>query len=309
VLGLEALLGQRVIGQRQAMAAIAQRVRTGRAQLEDPDKPRAVFLFVGPSGVGKTETALALAELLYGGERKLISINLSEYQEAHGVSALKGSPPGYVGYGEGGVLTEAVRRNPYSVVLLDEAEKAHPDVLELFYQVFDKGVMDDAEGREVDFRHCVIILTGNAGAELIHQACGGRDAAAWPDTGALEQALHPGLARVFKPALLARMKVVPFYPVSDASLQAIVRLKLERVAARVAQNHQAGFDYDEGVVAAIQARCTEVDCGARNVDHILNGTLLPALAERVLQRMADGQPLQRLHVGTDAAGDFVTTAQ
>jgi type VI secretion system protein VasG len=309
VLGLEALLGQRVVGQRQAMAAIAQRVRTGRAQLEDPDKPRAVFLFVGPSGVGKTETALALAELLYGGERKLISINLSEYQEAHGVSALKGSPPGYVGYGEGGVLTEAVRRNPYSVVLLDEAEKAHPDVLELFYQVFDKGVMDDAEGREVDFRHCVIILTGNAGAELIHQACGGRDAAAWPDTEALEQALHLGLARVFKPALLARMKVVPFYPVSDASLQAIVRLKLERVAARVAQNHQAGFDYDEGVVAAIQARCTEVDCGARNVDHILNGTLLPALAERVLQRMADGQPLQRLHVGTDAAGDFVTTAQ
>ena len=310
VLGLQALLAQRVIGQDHALAAIAQRVRTGRAQLQDPDKPRAVFLFVGPSGVGKTETALALAELLYGGQRKLITLNLSEYQEAHAVSALKGSPPGYVGYGEGGVLTEAVRRNPYSVLLLDEAEKAHPDVLELFFQVFDKGEMDDAEGRAVDFRHCVIILASNAGAGLIRQACLGSDEQAWPDADSLAEALHPHLARVFKPALLGRMAVVPYYPLSDASLRRIVAMKLERIAARVARNHQASLEWGDSLVAAIQARCTEVDSGARNVDHLLDATLLPTLAEQVLQRMAGGQPLQRLRVGTDdATGDFTCTAQ
>ncbi|MDZ5456000.1 type VI secretion system ATPase TssH [Azohydromonas lata] len=310
VLGLQALLARHVIGQDHALAAIAQRVRTGRAQLQDPDKPRAVLLFVGPSGVGKTETALALAELLYGGRRNLITLNLSEYQEAHAVSGLKGSPPGYVGYGEGGVLTEAVRRNPYSVLLLDEAEKAHPDVLELFFQVFDKGEMDDAEGRAVDFRHCVIILASNAGAGLIRQACLGGDGHAWPDANSLAEALHPHLARVFKPALLARMAVVPYYPLSDASLRHIVGLKLDRIAARVARNHQASLEWGEGLIAAIQARCTEGDGGARNVDHLLDATLLPTLAEQVLQHMAGGQPLRRLHVGTDeATGGFTCTAQ
>mgnify|MGYP002040696605 FL=1 len=213
VLELQPLLAERVIGQDHALHAIAQRVRTARAGLEDPNKPKGVFLFVGPSGVGKTETALAVADILYGGERKLVTINMSEYQEAHSVSGLKGSPPGYVGYGEGGVLTEAVRRQPYSVVLLDEIEKAHPDVLELFFQVFDKGVMDDAEGREIDFRNTLIILTSNVGSSAIMQACLNKAADERPDPEALQELLAPQLYKAFKPAFLGRMKTIAYYPV------------------------------------------------------------------------------------------------
>ena len=309
VLNLQPTLQARVIGQDHALHAIAQRVRTARANLEDPNKPKGVFLFAGPSGVGKTETALALAEALYGGEKKLVTINMSEYQEAHSVSGLKGSPPGYVGYGEGGVLTEAVRRNPYSVVLLDEVEKAHPDVLELFFQVFDKGVMDDAEGREIDFRNTVIILTSNVGSQQIMQACLNKTPDELPPADALAEALRPVLFKSFKPAFLGRMKVVPFYPISDEVLEQIIRLKLDRIGARVGANHKASFDYDDKLVEAVLARCTEVDSGARNVDHILSGTLLPEVAESVLAQMAEGKAIARIKVSAAKNGDFKYTIQ
>ncbi len=304
VLSLQDLLAERVIGQDHALDAIAQRVRTASANLEDPNKPRGVFLFVGPSGVGKTETALALADILYGGERKLVTINMSEYQEAHSVSGLKGSPPGYVGYGEGGVLTEAVRRNPYSVVLLDEIEKAHPDVLEMFFQVFDKGTLDDAEGREIDFRHALIILTSNVGSSAVMQACLNQEAQALPDADALAELLRPQLYKAFKPAFLGRVKVVPYYPISDDVLVQIIELKLERIRARIADNHRAAFSWDESLVDAVLARCTEVDSGARNVDHILNGTLLPELAQHVLGRIAQGERIEQIAVRALESGEF-----
>ena len=304
VLSLNDLLAERVIGQDHALDAIAQRVRTASANLEDPNKPRGVFLFVGPSGVGKTETALALADILYGGERKLVTINMSEYQEAHSVSGLKGSPPGYVGYGEGGVLTEAVRRNPYSVVLLDEIEKAHPDVLEMFFQVFDKGTLDDAEGREIDFRHALIILTSNVGSSAVMQACLNQDPEAVPDADALAELLRPQLYKAFKPAFLGRVKVVPYYPISDDVLVQIIELKLGRIRARIADNHRAVFTWDESLVDAVLARCTEVDSGARNVDHILNGTLLPELAQHVLGRIAQGERIEQIAVRALESGEF-----
>lgn len=301
---LAALLAERVIGQDHALEAVAQRVRTASARLEDPNKPRGVFMFAGPSGVGKTETALALADILYGGEKKLVTINMSEYQEAHSVSGLKGSPPGYVGYGEGGVLTEAVRRNPYSVVLLDEVEKAHPDVLEMFFQVFDKGEMDDAEGRVIDFRNTLIILTSNVGSSQIMQACLNKPAEEMPVADELAEALRPVLFKHFKPAFLGRMKVVPYYPISDAVLESIIKLKLGRIRDRVSANHKAQFEWTPAVVETILARCTEVDSGARNVDHIINGTLLPAIAGAVLDRMIDGQVMARVKVGVSKGGDF-----
>ncbi|MDF3852380.1 type VI secretion system ATPase TssH [Achromobacter denitrificans] len=304
VLQLQPLLAERVIGQDHALHAIAQRVRTARAGLEDPDKPKGVFLFVGPSGVGKTETALALADILYGGERKLVTINMSEYQEAHSISGLKGSPPGYVGYGEGGVLTEAVRRQPYSVVLLDEIEKAHPDVLELFFQVFDKGVMDDAEGREIDFRNTLIILTSNVGSSAIMQACLNKPADERPSPEQLSELLAPQLYKAFKPAFLGRMKTVPYFPVDDDALAHIIGLKLGRIARRVQATHRAAFEWDEALVEAVLARCTEVDTGARNVDHILNGTLLPEIAEQVLGKMAQGEGIARIRVSADKNGEF-----
>ncbi|MEG3788846.1 type VI secretion system ATPase TssH [Lysobacter sp. CCNWLW3] len=304
VQNLAPLLAERVIGQDHALEAVAQRVRTATAKLEDPNKPRGVFMFVGPSGVGKTETALALADILYGGERKLITINMSEYQEAHSVSGLKGSPPGYVGYGEGGVLTEAVRRQPYSVVLLDEVEKAHPDVLEMFFQVFDKGMMDDAEGREIDFRNTLIILTSNVGSPQIMQACLNKPKEQTPEAGALADALRPILMKSFKPAFLGRLKVVPYYPISDDVLVQIIELKLQRIRDRVASNHKATFAWDESLVDAVLQRCTEVDSGARNVDHILNGTLLPEIAENVLARMIDGGKIETITVGADETGGF-----
>lgn len=309
VVNLQAMLDERILGQRHASGVVAQRVRTARANLDDPDKPKGVFLFVGTSGVGKTETALALADILYGGERKLVTINMSEYQEAHSVSGLKGSPPGYVGYGEGGVLTEAVRRNPYSVVLLDEAEKAHPDVLELFFQVFDKGVMDDAEGRQIDFRNTIIILTSNTGSSQLMQACLNKPAAELPTPDGLAELLRPSLMKHFKPAFLGRLTVVPFYPIGDEVLANIIRLKLARIAARVRDNHKAAFEFDEALVAAVLARCTEVDSGARNVDNVLNGTLLPEIADSVLARMAEGGGIARVKVGATKAGKFKYTVE
>ena len=304
VLKLKDLLEERVLGQSYAIEAVAQRVRTSRANLDDPNKPKGVFLFVGPSGTGKTETALALADVLYGGERKLITINMSEYQEAHSVSGLKGSPPGYVGYGEGGVLTEAVRRNPYSVVLLDEVEKAHPDVMELFFQVFDKGVMEDAEGREIDFKNTIIILTSNIGSSALMNACLNKTAEELPTPEALEEMLRPHLMKQFKPAFLGRLKVIPYFPITDDVLVQIIELKLGKIQQRIAVNHKAEFAYDEALVEGVLARCTEVDSGARNVDNILNGTLLPEIAESVLAKMAEGTVISTINVSATPEGKF-----
>ena len=304
VMRLQSMLDERILGQSHASHAVAQRVRTARANLDDPNKPKGVFLFVGTSGVGKTETALALADILYGGERKLVTINMSEYQEAHSVSGLKGSPPGYVGYGEGGVLTEAVRRNPYSVVLLDEVEKAHPDVMELFFQVFDKGVMDDAEGRQIDFRNTIIILTSNVGSSQMMAACLNKPLNEVPTPEQLAELIRPQLMKHFKPAFLGRLAVVPFYPIRDEVLTNIIRLKLDRIKARVLDNHRARFEYDDALVSAVLSRCTEVDSGARNVDNILNGTLLPEIADSVLARMAEGGAITRVKVGATRAGKF-----
>ena len=300
ILTLEQQLSSRVVGQDHAIHAISLRIRTARANLEDPDKPKGVFLLAGTSGVGKTETAIALAETLYGGERNLITINMSEYQEAHTVSSLKGSPPGYVGYGEGGVLTEAVRRKPYSVVLLDEVEKAHPDVLELFFQVFDKGVLEDGEGREIDFRNTMILLTSNTGTEVIMQACMGSETP--PASDALNDLLRPHLQAVFKPAFLGRCTVIPYYPLRDENLRRIVRLKLDKIMRRVKSNHGADFVYDEALIEAITARSTEVDSGARAIDGILTGGLLPQMAQGILSRLAQREHVSHIHASVTADG-------
>ena len=302
VLGLKDRLEQRVIGQAHGLEAIAQRIRTARAQLTDPRRPIGVFLLVGPSGVGKTETALTLADTLYGGERNLVTINMSEYQEAHTVSTLKGSPPGYVGYGEGGVLTEAVRRKPYAVVLLDEVEKAHPDVMELFYQVFDKGMLEDAEGREIDFKNTVILLTSNTATDTIMKLCADPDTK--PEPEALVEAIRPELIKVFKPALLGRMVVVPYYPISDDVMKQIIKLQLGRIEDRLQENHGAKFTYDDGVVKEIANRCKEVESGARNVDHILTRTLLPEMSGEFLARMAEGATVSQVHISVSDDGKF-----
>jgi type VI secretion system protein VasG len=302
VLGLRSRLEQRVIGQAHALEAITQRIKTARAALTDPRRPVGVFLLVGPSGVGKTETALTLADMLYGGEKNLVTINMSEYQEAHTVSSLKGSPPGYVGYGEGGVLTEAVRRKPYSVVLLDEVEKAHPDVMELFYQVFDKGMLEDGEGREIDFKNTVILLTSNTATDTIMKLCADPDTR--PEPEALVEAIRPELIKVFKPALLGRMVVVPYYPISDEVMRAIIKLQLSRIESRLDENHGAKFSYDDTVVKEILNRCKEVESGARNVDHILTRTLLPEMSGEFLSRMAAGETVGRVHVSVSNDGKF-----
>lgn len=302
VLSLKARLEQRVIGQSHGLEAISQRIRTARANLTDPRRPVGVFLLVGPSGVGKTETALTLADTLYGGERNLITINMSEYQEAHTVSSLKGSPPGYVGYGEGGVLTEAARRKPYSVVLLDEVEKAHPDVMELFYQVFDKGQLEDGEGREIDFKNTVILLTSNTGTDTIMKLCADPDT--MPEPEGLVEALRPELLKVFKPALLGRMVVVPYYPISDTVMREIIKLQLGRIGQRLLENHGATFAYDEEVISEIANRCKEVESGARNVDHILTRTLLPEMSGAFLARMAAGQAVSEVCVSVNERGAF-----
>ncbi|GAB2863233.1 type VI secretion system ATPase TssH [Pseudoduganella ginsengisoli] len=304
VRALQETLQARILGQPHAMAAVAQRLKGSAAGLADPDKPRAVFLFAGPSGTGKTETALALAEALYGGERKVVTIHMNEYQEAHSVSGLKGSPPGYVGFGEGGVLTEAVRRNPYCVLLLDEFEKAHPDVAELFFQVFDKGVLDDAEGRTVDFRHAVIIATSNAGSGAIAQACAGLQGLDRPSPDDLEALARPALLQHFKAALLGRMHVVPFYPIADDVLERIIGMRLERVARRIHAVHAASFTWDTAVVALLLARCTQLDAGVRHIDRIIDGVLLPGLAEALLARMGDGASVSAIRIGVDGASQF-----
>jgi len=302
ILSLQSLLGNRVIGQSYALDVISQRIQTSRASLDDPNKPVGVFMLVGPSGVGKTETALALSDLLYGGEHNLITINMSEFQEAHTVSTLKGSPPGYVGYGEGGVLTEAVRRRPYSVVLLDEVEKAHPDVLELFYQVFDKGNMEDGEGRQIDFKNNIIILTTNACTDQLMKLCADPETA--PSPAALVQALKPELNKIFKPAFLGRMVVVPYYPVRDEALKKIITLKLGKIQRRIQENHKIGLSYDAQLVDEVARRCTEVESGARNVDNILTNSLLPDISRQILGRMAEGEKLQAIHVGIGPDGAF-----
>ena len=305
VLALKDRLEQRVIGQSHALEAIAQRIRTARAGLTDPRRPVGVFLLVGPSGVGKTESALTLADTLYGGEKNLVTINMSEYQEAHTVSSLKGSPPGYVGYGEGGVLTEAVRRKPYSVVLLDEVEKAHPDVMELFYQVFDKGMLEDGEGREIDFKNTVILLTSNTATDTIMKLCADPDTK--PEPEPLVEAIRPELVKVFKPALLGRMVVVPYYPISDEVMREIIKLQLGRIETRLNENHGAKFSYDDAVVGEIANRCKEVESGARNVDHILTRTLLPEMSGEFLSRMASGTAVGRVHVAVSGDGKFQYT--
>lgn len=303
VLSLKGLLAARVIGQDHALGAIAQRISTARAGMDDPGKPVGVFMLVGPSGVGKTETALALADLLYGGERNVITINMSEYQEAHTVSSLKGSPPGYVGYGEGGVLTEAVRRRPYSVVLLDECEKAHPDVLELFYQVFDKGMMEDGEGREIDFKNTIIILTSNAGTDLLMKLTADPETTPSPD--GLAKALKPELNKIFKPAFMGRLVTVPYFPLRDEAMKTIVTLKLGKIQRRILENHKIELTYAPEVVGEVAKRCTEVESGARNVDNILTNTMLPDISRYLLSRMADRQKPTSIHVSVAENGSFV----
>jgi type VI secretion system protein VasG len=294
VLKLADTLSKRIIGQRHALEMIARRIQTARAGLDNPGKPVGVFLLAGTSGVGKTETALALAESLYGGEQNIITINMSEYQEAHTVSTLKGAPPGYVGYGEGGVLTEAVRRKPYSVVLLDEVEKAHPDVHELFFQVFDKGWMEDGEGRVIDFKNTLILLTTNAGTDLITRLCADRDAMPAPDD--IAAALRAPLLQVFPPALLGRVVTIPYYPLSDEMLGAIIRLQLGRIERRIADGHKIPFSYSERVVELIASRCTELESGGRMIDAILTNTLLPAISDEFLRRLLEQRPAQAVRV-------------
>ncbi|MDR1497378.1 MAG: type VI secretion system ATPase TssH [Puniceicoccales bacterium] len=294
ILHLADNLEKRIIGQRHALEAIAKRIQTSRAGLDNPKKPIGVFLLAGTSGVGKTETALALAETLYGGEQNVITINMSEFQEAHTVSTLKGAPPGYVGYGEGGVLTEAVRRRPYSIVLLDEVEKAHPDVHEIFFQVFDKGWMEDGEGRLIDFKNTIILLTTNAGTDVIATAC--KDPDLIPDVEGITKMLRPALLKVFPPALLGRLVTVPYYPLGDEILRAIIKLQLDRIVKRIADNHAITFSYDENVIAHVAARCTENESGGRMVDAILTQTLLPDISRELLNRQFDGKSVKNIHV-------------
>jgi type VI secretion system protein VasG len=302
VLTLREKLEERIIGQGHALEAIAQRIRTARANLVDPRRPIGVFLMVGPSGVGKTETALALADILYGGDRNMVVINMSEYKEDHKISRLTGSAPGYVGYGEGGVLTEAVRRKPYSIVLLDEVEKANVAVQEIFYQVFDKGTLQDDKGQEVDFKNTIILLTSNVGTDTIMKVCADPDTR--PDSAGLAAALRPDLLKAFKPALLGRLTLVPYFPLGDEVMRGIIKLQMGRIGERVRANYRATFTYDEALVATIAGRCKEVESGARNVDHILTGTLLPEISREFLARMAEGQPVSSVHVGVDGAGKF-----
>ncbi len=294
ILNLADLLSKRVVGQDHGLKMIAKRIETNRAKLDNPSKPIGVFMLAGPSGVGKTETALALAEVLYGGEQNMITINMSEFQEAHTVSTLKGAPPGYVGYGEGGRLTEAVRRRPYSVVLLDEVEKAHPDVHEIFFQVFDKGVMEDGSGRRIDFKNTLIILTTNAGTDMIMDAA--QRGTERPDSEQLATELKPSLLQVFPPALLGRIVTIPYYPLSGDMLGGIVRLQLSRIGKRITDNHDAKFVYDDAVVEKIVSMCNDPDSGGRMVDNIVTNTLLPALARQILNKAVAGEEIAEARV-------------
>jgi len=300
VLQLAETLNKRVIGQRHALDMIARRIQTSRARLDNPNKPIGVFLLAGPSGVGKTETGLALAEALYGGEQNIITINMSEFQEAHSVSTLKGSPPGYVGYGEGGILTEAVRRKPYSVVLLDEVEKAHPDVHEIFFQVFDKGWMEDAEGRQIDFRNTLILLTTNVGTDLVMGLC--QDPDLMPEPEGIATALREPLLKTFPAALLGRLVAIPYYPLNDEMLAAIIRLQLGRIVRRIEDNHRIPLTFSDEVVTLIAARCAEVESGARVVDAILTHSVLPEIGRELLIRGMDGRAVTGVTIGVDDDG-------
>lgn len=302
IINLGNVLGERVIGQQHALEAIAENIRTSRAGLTDPRKPIGVFFMVGSSGVGKTETALALADLLYGGEQNITTINMSEFKEEHKVSMLLGSPPGYVGYGEGGVLTEAVRRKPYSVILLDEMEKAHPGVQDIFYNLFDKGTIKDGEGRDIDFRNTVIIMTSNAGEEHIRAMCASEEELPEPDV--LLDNFRPQLLNYFKPAFLGRTTVIPYYPLGDEDLLKICKINMGRIEKRVREHYDADFSYHEDVMLHIVARSQEVDTGARNIENILTRTMLPELASECLSRMANDEEISKLHVGVTEAGDF-----
>ncbi|MBQ0946261.1 type VI secretion system ATPase TssH [Ideonella sp. 4Y16] len=304
ILRLGETLGQRVIGQQHGLDMIAKRIQTSRARLDNPNKPIGVFMLCGTSGVGKTETALALAESLYGGEQNVITINMSEFQEAHTVSTLKGAPPGYVGYGEGGILTEAVRRRPYSVVLLDEVEKAHSDVHELFFQVFDKGRMEDGEGRMIDFKNTIILLTSNVGSELIMNMC--KDPELLPDPDSLAEALQEPLMKVFPPALLGRIVTIPYYPLSNEMLAKIIRLQLGRIKKRVEENHRIPFEFDDAAVSLIVSRCNNAEAGGRIIDAILTNTVLPKISIEYLGRMARGEELKVIRLGA-ADGEFTYT--
>jgi type VI secretion system protein VasG len=301
VLNLADILNRRIVGQSHGLQMIARRIETNRARLDNPSKPIGVFLLCGPSGVGKTETALALAESLYGGEQNIITINMSEFQEAHTVATLKGAPPGYVGYGEGGRLTEAVRRRPYSVVLLDEIEKAHPDVHEIFFQVFDKGVMEDGQGRRIDFRNTLILLTSNVGTEMIMDAAKRPNP---PDAATLAVALKPALLEVFPPALLGRVVTIPYYPLSPAMLAGIVRLQLKRVGARIAEHHKATFEADDSAVEMIVSMCNDPDSGGRVIDNVITNTILPALSREILKRQLAREPIASVNVAAEN-GQFV----
>jgi type VI secretion system protein VasG len=302
VLHLKEAMEQRIVGQPHALEAVAEAIRTSRAGLTDPRKPIGVFLMVGTSGTGKTETALTLADLLYGGEQNMTVINMTEFKEEHKVSLLMGSPPGYVGYGEGGVLTEAVRRRPYSVILLDEMEKAHPGVQDIFFQVFDKGNMKDGEGRDIDFKNTVIIMTSNAGTDLITRLFADPETA--PDASALADALMPELMKSFKPAFLGRVNLVPYFPLSPAIIRQIVELQLGRISRRVQESYGAKFAWDKELADVIASRCTETSSGARNVEKILSRTLLPELSAEVLSRLAEGVTINAVTVGVDTAGSF-----
>jgi type VI secretion system protein VasG len=297
VLKLAESMKKRIVGQDHALEMIARRIQTSRASLDNPKKPIGVFMLAGTSGVGKTETALALAEALYGGEENIITINMSEFQEAHTVSTLKGAPPGYVGYGEGGVLTEAVRRRPYSVILLDEVEKAHSDVHEIFFQVFDKGVMEDGEGRMIDFKNTLILLTTNAGSDLIMNLC--KDPELMPDPDGIAKALRDPLLQIFPAALLGRLVTIPYYPLNDEMIETITRLQLRRIQKRVVDNHKVPFEYTEDVVSLVRTRCTELESGGRMIDAILTNTILPQISHEVLTRMLEGKDISRVGIGVD----------
>ena len=300
VLELDQILSKRIVGQDHALKAIQNSILPVYSGAENPSKPTGVFLLIGPSGVGKTETALALSDVLYGGERNIITINMSEYKEAHTVAKLKGAPPGFVGYGKGGILTEAVRRKPYSVILLDEVEKAHHDVLDLFYQVFDKGTLEDGEGRLSDFKNTIIIMTSNLGSDIVIKACA--DEETMPDMDGLIKMLKPELLKHFKPAFLGRQSIIPYFPISDAMMKLIIKLKLDQIVERMHHNRNIDLQYDEAIIDAIAARCTEVDTGARNVDHIISNTHLPEMARELLTEMAKGKAIKTIFVSLNESG-------
>ncbi|MFO8032552.1 MAG: type VI secretion system ATPase TssH [Desulfohalobiaceae bacterium] len=300
VLYLEEQLKERIKGQEHALRTVADVIKEAKSGIRDAQQPLGVFLLAGPSGVGKTETGITLADLLFGSEKSMVTINMSEFQEKHTVSRLIGSPPGYVGYGEGGKLTEAVRQHPYTVVLLDEVEKAHPEVLNLFYQVFDKGELTDGEGKEIDFSNTIIILTSNLGSDVIQEMTASEDS----PMDAVLGAVRPILSEYFQPALLARMTVIPYFSLKGEALQEIVRLKLAKLQNKFETNNHMSLTYDDAVVQAIGDRCTETETGARNIDFILRGNILPQMSHDVLKHMTQGNMPQGVHVSVDDQGSF-----